>query len=134
MIPIADGLYTDEAQPRLVGGRDRTTGRIVFPRPNAEQFEAHPLSRQGTLWSFTVQRFRPKSPPYAGPDAFCPWPVGYVELPGETIVEARIANIPLNQIRIGMPLRLTFIPLDPAADEPIMLYAFEPIAAEEQSA
>lgn len=134
MNPIAESLYTNEAEPRLVGGRERTTGRIVFPCPNDEQFEAYPLSRQGTLWSFTVQRFRPKSPPYAGPESFSPWPVGYVELPGETIVEARLTNIPFDQIRIGMPLRLTFIPLDPEADAPVMLYAFEPIAAEEQAA
>jgi uncharacterized OB-fold protein len=133
MKPIAEGLYTEEAEPRLVGGRNRSTGRVVFPCPDDAQFEACPLGRHGTLWSFTVQRFRPKSPPYAGPEAFCPWPVGYVELPGETIVEARLANVQLDQIRIGMPLRLTFIPLDPAADEPVMLYAFEPIAAEERA-
>lgn len=134
MIPIAEGLYTDEAEPRLIGGHNRTTGRIVFPCPNDEQFEATPLGRQGTLWSFTVQRFRPKSPPYAGPEAFSPWAIGYVELPGETIVEARLTNVPLDQIRIGMPLRLTFIPLDPDADKPVMLYAFEPTAAEELAA
>ena len=134
MNPIAEGLYTAEAEPRLVGGRDRASGRIVFPCPSDDQFEAYPLSRQGTLWSYTVQRFRPKSPPYAGPESFAPWPVGYVELPGETIVEARLTNVVLDQIRIGMPLRLTFIPLDPAADKPVMLYAFEPIAAGEQAA
>jgi uncharacterized OB-fold protein len=134
MIPIAEGLYTDEVEPRLIGGRNRATGRIVFPCPGDEQFEPFPLSRHGTLWSFTVQRFRPKSPPYAGPEAFSPWAIGYVELPGETIVEARLANVPLDQIRIGMPLRLTFIPLDPEADVPVMLYAFEPTAAEELAA
>ena len=32
------------------------------------------------LWSWTVQRFRPKSPPYAGPVAFEPYAVGYVDL------------------------------------------------------
>ncbi len=131
MKPIAEGLYTQEAEPRLIGGRNRATGRIVFPCPDDAQFEPYPLSRCGTLWSFTVQRFRPKSPPYTGPEDFSPWPLGYVELPGEVIVEARLTNVALDQLQIGMPLRLTFIPLDPAADDPVMLYAFEPHAAEE---
>lgn len=126
MRPIAPGLFTAESRPRLVGGRHRASGRIVFPCPPAEDFEPHPLGREGTLWSWTVQRYRPKSPPYAGPEAFAPWPVGYVELPGETIVEARLCEVDFAAIRIGMPLELTFIALDPDAAEPVMIHAFRP--------
>ena len=130
MKPIAEGLYTDDPSPALLGGRHKETGRIVFPCPANEQFEPYPLGRQGTLWSYTVRRFRPKSPPYAGPEHFKPWAVGYVELPGETIVETRLANVPLDAIHIGMPLRLTFVPLDPDAAEPVMVYDFEPLPSE----
>jgi uncharacterized protein len=104
MRAIAEGLFTDETPPRLVGGRHRETGRIVFPCPEGNDYEPWPLRRDGTLWSYTVQRYRPKSPPYAGPEAFAPWAVAYVELPGETIVEARLANVPLDEVRIGMAL------------------------------
>jgi uncharacterized protein len=124
MRAIAPGLFTEDNPPRLVGGRHRASGRIVFPCPPGNDYEAHPLRRDGTLWSFTIQRYRPKSPPYAGPDAFEPWPVAYVELPGETIVEARLAGVAFDDIRIGMPLELTFVPLDPAASEPVMIHAF----------
>ena len=126
MRAIAPGLFTEESQPRLVGGRHHATGRIVFPCPPGKDFAPHPLGRDGTLWSFTIQRYRPKSPPYAGPEAFEPWPVAYVELPGETIVEARLTNVPFEDIRIGMPLELTFIPLDPEAEDPVMTHAFQP--------
>ena len=85
MRAIAEGLFTDETPPRLIGGRDRVSGRIVFPCPPGTEFEPVPLGRHGSLWSFTVQRYRPKSPPYAGPEAFTPWAVGYVELPGDSI-------------------------------------------------
>ena len=129
MRPIAAGLFTEEARPRLVGGRHRATGRIVFPCPPGADYEPHPLSREGTLWSYTIQRYRPKSPPYAGPEAFEPWPVAYVELPGETIVEARLCNVAFDGITIGMPLELTFIPLDPAAADPVMIHAFQPGSA-----
>lgn len=127
MKPIAEGLFTDGPIPHLVGGRHRDTGRIVFPCPANAAFEPCELAREGTLWSYTVQRFRPKSPPYAGPEAFTPWAVGYVELPGQTIVESRLTNVPLDAIRIGMPLRLTLVPLDPDAAEPVLIHAFEPV-------
>ena len=126
MRPIAEGLFTDEAQPRLIGGRDRTTGRIVFPCPPGSQCEPWPLQRGGTVWSYTIQRYRPKSPPYAGPEAFRPWAVAYVELPGETIVEARLTDVPFDRIHIGMPVELTQVPLDPDAPDSVSIPAFRP--------
>ena len=127
MSAIAEGLFTDENPPRLIGGRDRLSGRIVFPCPPGDQFEPWPLQRTGRLWSYTIQRYRPKSPPYAGPEDFHPWPVAYVELPGETIVEARLANVPFDAITIGMALELTQLPLDPAAAQPVLIPAFQPL-------
>lgn len=127
MRAIAEGLFTDETPPRLIGGRNRETGRIVFPCPESKDYEPFPLRREGTLWSYTVQRYRPKSPPYAGPEAFEPWAVAYVELAGETIVEARLTNLALDDIRIGMPLELTQVPLDPQAAESVLIHAFQPL-------
>lgn len=126
MRAIAERLFTEETPPRLIGGRNRVTGRIVFPCPDSAEFEAYPLRRDGALWSYTVQRYRPKSPPYAGPEAFAPWAIGYVELAGETIVEARLVNVALDAIRIGMPLTLTQVTLDPDAADPVLTHAFEP--------
>ncbi|MBB4858380.1 putative OB-fold protein [Novosphingobium chloroacetimidivorans] len=105
MRAIAEGLFTDETPPRLIGGKDRKSGRIVFPCPSTATHEPVPLSREGRLWSYTVQRFRPKSPPYAGPEAFAPWVVAYVELPGEVIVEARLDDVAFEDVAVGMPVR-----------------------------
>lgn len=127
MRAIAQGLFTDETPPRLIGGRHRETGRVVFPCPEGGEYERVPLRREGVLWSYTIQRYRPKSPPYTGPEAFAPWAVAYVELPGETIVEARLANVPLDDIRIGMPLELTQVPLDPDAADSVLIHAFQPM-------
>ncbi|UAB79341.1 OB-fold domain-containing protein [Erythrobacter sp. SCSIO 43205] len=127
MRPIADNLFTSDDPPRLIGGRERETGRVVFPLPDNDRYEAYPLSREGTLWSYTIQRFRPKSPPYAGPEAFEPWALGYVELPGETIVEARIANVDFDDIEIGMPLQLTVAALDRPDADTVAIPAFEPV-------
>lgn len=126
---IDESLCTSEKPPRLIGGRDRTTGRIVFPCPDDDRFDPYPLKREGKLWSYTVQRFRPKSPPYEGPEAFQPWALGYVELAGEVIVEARLAEVEFEHIMIGMPLELTLVPLDPAAADPVLIPAFRPAKA-----
>ena len=83
------------------------------------------LADVGTLWSFTVQGFPPKSPPYfrsETPGAFRPYGVGYVELPGELVVECRLTESDPARLRIGMPVRLTTVELD----EGVETYAFAP--------
>lgn len=130
--PVSEGLFTQADQPRLIGGKRRSDGRIVFPAPSgpeAEQYDRVELSPHGALWSFTVQRFRPKSPPYAGDDerAFKPFAVGYVELPGEVIVESRLEIDDFDALNIGQPMTLTLTPFgkDPDGAE-ILTYAFKP--------
>lgn len=134
MHAIAAGLFTDETPPRLIGGRELASGRVVFPCPPGPGYEPLALSRRGTLWSWTIQRYRPKSPPYAGPEAFRPWPVAYVELPGEVIVEARLTDVAFDAIRIGMPLELTTMPLDPDNAQSPTIPAFRPVVAEGSAA
>lgn len=129
MRPIAEGLFTDEQPPRLIGGRNVATGRIVFPCPDGSDHEPWPLKRTGKLWSYTIQRFRPKSPPYAGPEAFRPWALGYVALEQETMVEARLVNVALEDVAIGMELELVQVPLDPDAADKVLIHAFQPIGA-----
>jgi uncharacterized OB-fold protein len=110
LAPIANGLWTDG--PRLIGGRG-TDGKIRFPMPDgddASDFTAVPLSSDGTLWSWTIQSFEPKRPPYDGPVPFEPFMLGYVELANEIIVEARIVEVA--EPRIGMPLTLRIVPFD----------------------
>lgn len=129
MHAIAEGLFTSDASPRLIGGRDRATGRIVFPCPDGDTHDPFTLAEEGTLWSFTVQRFRPKSPPYIGPEAFAPWIVAYVELPGQVIVEARLVDVPFDAVKIGMPVRFKAVPLDPDKADSALIPAFIPMEA-----
>lgn len=105
MQPIAPDLLAPG--PTLIGGRERATGRILFPLPaDRDRFEAIELPREGRIWSWTVQRFRPKSPPYAGPEAFEPFALAYVELPGACIVESRLTGFDLDALAVGLPCRL----------------------------
>jgi uncharacterized OB-fold protein len=61
----------------------------------------------GTLWTWTVQRYAPKSPPYVPPPGgFRPFAVGYVELPERVRVAAVLDAADLDAIRIDMPVRI----------------------------
>jgi uncharacterized OB-fold protein len=123
LAPIAPGLWTDEAEPRLIGGR-RANGEIIFPVPDgdaATQVEPVALARRGTLWSWTTQGFEPKEP-YSGPQPFQPFLLGYVELPGEVIVETRIVDATAADMVIGMPMTFAVVPFDDTRST----YAFRP--------
>jgi hypothetical protein len=123
--PIAPGLMTGDQPPRLLGGRCRETGRLVFPRPPGDTHDPVALSPRGRVWSWTVQRFRPKSPPYAGPEAFEPFVFAYVELP-ELIVAARLVDVAPDQLRVGLPVAFAPAPMARAGGGAALVPAFRP--------
>lgn len=127
--PIDERLLSLDASGRLTlnAGRDRESGRLVFPPPGDDQrYFLEPLPREGRLWSWTVQRFRPKSPPYAGAEAFQPYAVGYVTLADALIVEARLTGAPLDGFQIDMPMTLVSESFERADGEAFTTFAFAP--------
>lgn len=119
---FAPGSLDDPAGPRLMGARRRADGKLHFPCPSAcdpVDWDTEELPASGILWSFTVQRFRLKSPPYAGPEEFVPYAVGYIELPGAIIVESRITGVPFDRLRIGMPMKQVAEPVEINGEERI---------------
>jgi uncharacterized OB-fold protein len=134
MTPVANGLFTiADGLPRLIGSQCARCGVVAFPKqlscPKCTSLEVTErlLARRGTLWSWTIQCFAPKSPPYAGdPDTFEPFGVGYVELPGEVRVEARLTEADPGRLRIGMPMELALVPAPGGG----MMYAFQPVGAD----
>lgn len=134
--PIAEGLFTWPAdEPRLIGATCAACGTTVFPRRpscpkcGAQDMTERLLSATGTLWTWTTQGFLPKAP-YGGPETdetFRPFALGYVELPGEVRVEARLTESDPARLRIGMPMRLVVVPFrtDPDGTQ-VMSFAFAP--------
>ena len=69
-----------------------------------QDLEQQEMSQRGTLWTWTVQRYPPKSPPYLPRSgAYEPFVVGYVELPDGVRVEA-LVDVPIEEVAIGMDL------------------------------
>lgn len=135
-VAVADGIFTvDEGQPRLLGSRCVRCGNHMFPRQHGcpkcmtDEQEDVELATEGTLWSWTVQAFAPKAPPYLGPtgDQFVPYGVGYVELPGQLRVEARLTEADPAKLVIGMAMHLVLDPLCIDDDgNQVVTYAFAP--------
>lgn len=129
--PVAVGLFRGSGrETRLLAGRRRSDGRLIFPLPSgghSDRYEVVELGQKGILWSWTIQRFAPK-PPYDGADGpdFRPFAVGYVEIPGEIIVESRLVSVPFDRLRVGLPVRVTTeaYRTDPDGTD-ILTYAFE---------
>jgi uncharacterized protein len=91
------------------------------------------LPRRGSLWTWTIQGFRPKSPPYRDddPESFEPYGVGYVELEGELIVEGRLTENEPERLQIGGQLEVTVVPLYTDTDGvEVLTYAFRPLKDE----
>ncbi len=139
--PIAEGLFTWPAsEPRLLGSRCQDCGRADFPARGScpacgsDRIEVEALPNRGTLWTWTVQRFLPKTPYNSGetPETFQPYGVGYLELPGAVRVEGRLTENDPQKLRVGMPMEVVFPVWKQGEDgEDIVTFAFRPV--EEQA-
>lgn len=137
-IPVAEGVFTwPSDRPTLIGSRCLDCGTHMFPvqescpKCSGGRTDVVELDRRGTLWTWTVQGFPPKAPPYAGdadPKSFRPFGVGYVELPGQLKVEARLTVSDPDRLKIGMEMELVIVPLttDDEGNE-ILTFAFAPV-------
>jgi uncharacterized OB-fold protein len=141
--PVAEGLFTWPAdEPQLIGSRFPESGVVTFPRQascprtSSTVVEDVLLPRNGRLWSWTIQGFLPKSPPYAGketPQTFVPYGVGYVELElegvdGGVIVESRLTENDPDRLAIGMPVELVVVPFTTDDDgTEVVTFAFAPV-------
>lgn len=133
-VPFAEGLFElAEGEPRLVGAQCHGCQTVYFPQTvfccnpecRSKQVVRILLPPCGMLHSFTIQRYRP--PPLFRMDDWSPYAIGLVDLGEGLQVMAMLAGIALDEIRIGMALRLVFEPLyTDAARGPILTYKFAP--------
>jgi uncharacterized OB-fold protein len=137
-VPVAEGVFTWPAdEPQLIGSKCAACGIVTFPtqdscpRCGSTAMGDELLDRRGRLWAWTIQEFAPPSPPYLGPagDEFEPFGVGYVELPGEVKVEARLTENHPEALSNGMEMELVIVPFRTDDDgNEVVTFAFRPVA------
>ncbi len=93
---IADNLYSESGG--LLGSQCQQCDEAFFPQVtscancSSEDIRQLSLGHRGRLWSWTVQRFRPK-PPYKddkGPEEFEPYGVALVETDCGLLIKSRL--------------------------------------------
>ncbi len=141
-LPVAAGLFQGEGvDTRLIGSRCAGCGTHYFPKSlscrnpqcRTKQVEDVLLGPQGTLYSYTVQSYRP--PPLFRMEPWAPYALGMVELPEGLRVLGMLTGIPLDALRIGMPVVLTTEALYRNDDgQEVLTYKFAPAAPEGDAA
>jgi len=107
-VPFRPGLFRfEEGTGELLGGRCRSCGAWYFPsRPVcakclSQEIEILPLSKQGTVYTYTVIY-------QSTPEFQVPYILAYVDLPEGVRVLAQLTQCPLEGVRIGMPVEVVF--------------------------
>ncbi len=137
-VPIAEGLFTwPAARPALLASRCKKCGVASFPAAqscmacSSQDVAPEELPGRGTLWTWTIQRFMPKTPYRSNetPETFKPYGVGYLELPGGVRVEGRLTENDPAKLHIGMEMDVVFAPYrtEDNGDEVISFF-FQPVA------
>jgi len=137
-VPAIEGWYTlDPDSPELIGSRCRKCGTCFFPRQDSycrnpacdsSDFDETPLSRTGTLWSYTNACYQPPAP-FVAAEPFEPYAIAAVELDAErmVILGQVVEGVALEALRIGMPMELVLAPLHEDEDEVKVIWKWQPM-------
>lgn len=137
--PLHEGLFSwPSTSPSLLGTRCMDCGEHAFPSQDScracsgQNMVPADLGSEGTLWTWTIQSFMPKTPYNTDetPETFSPYGVGYVELACGLKVESRLRENTPDNLKIGMPMKLEIIPMR-KDDEGADLVTFQFCSAEE---
>ena len=134
-VPVVDGLFEVVAgEARLTGTRCASCGALYFPQTiscrnshcREKQVGPAALPTTGTLYSYTVQHYQP--PPLFRMDDWAPYALGVVDLGEGLQVMGMLTGVALDQIAIGMELRVVAEPLYRDADGgDVLTYKFAPL-------
>ena len=117
----------------LKGTRCRACGEVFFGKTvgcwqcGSGDMEETALSREGTLYSYTIMRNRPPGD-YKGPDnPFEPFVAGLVELPEGIAILAPVAGVNFEDVKINMKLKLSIEELyQDEMGRSVLSYKFRP--------
>ncbi len=136
--PAVDGWFTLDGEPALLGSRCTGCGTYAFPAQeglcrNPEctctDHTRTPLSRHGTIWSFTDARYQPPAP-FVAPDPYAPFAIAAVELATEQMVVLgqMVAGVGTDELRVGMPVELVVDTLyaDPESGDDVVVWKWKP--------
>lgn len=135
-----EGWYSlDADRPHLIGSRCTACDTYFFPRqetycrnPACEgsEFDEVPLSREGTLWSYTNACYQPPQP-YVAADPFEPFAIAAVQLEKEqmVILGQVVTGISVEDLQVGMPMELALETLHESDEGAKVIWKWQPAGA-----
>lgn len=140
-VPAVEGWFTTDDEPHLVGSRCTTCATVVFPPvpgdegfcPNpscrGRAFEAAPLSRTGTVWSYTDARYQPPPPYVPAAEPYVPFALAAVELAEERLVVlGQLAEgVGVDDVTVGDRVELVVEPLYELDGEEHLIWRWKPL-------
>jgi uncharacterized protein len=141
-VPAVEGWFTLDDPPALLGNRCVACGTYFFPRasilcrnPDCDgtEFVDTQLSRQGTVWSFTVNRYQPP-PPYMPPrEPFEAFAIAAVELANERmVVMGQVAGGPDVGLSIGDEVEIVLDTLFEDDDNAYVVWKWQKVGPRER--
>ena len=137
-VPAVEGWFTMGEAPALLGTRCLGCSTIFFPRETvacrnpacrSTRFEEVPLSRRGTLWSYTTAYYQPPAP-YISDEPFQPYSIAAVQLEAEkmTVLGQVPQGFPADSLRVGMEMELVIDRLYEDEKNEYVTWKWQPVA------
>ena len=138
-VPAIEGWFTTDAEPHLLGSQCTSCKTYFFPKESqycknprcqGTEFEEVPLSRTGTIWSFSEHYYKPPEP-YVAADPFEPYTIAAVELGEEKMVVLGqvAAGVEPSELKAGMPVELVVEKLYEDDEAVYTVWKWKPLAA-----
>ena len=138
-VPAIEGWFTTDGDtPHLLGSQCTQCKSYFFPKESmycrnpvcaGTEFDEVPLSRTGTIWSFSEHYYAPPEP-YVSPDPFEPYTIAAVELAEEKmVVLGQVASgVALSDLKAGMNVELILEKLYEDDESEYMVWKWKPVA------
>lgn len=111
---------------KLIGSKCKKCGKIHFPHRavcrncHSQSVENHKLSARGKVLTYTIVRSAPE-----GYEKMVPYAVGIIELEDGIRVLSQVVDCNPEEIKIGMPVELTFRKVKEDGQEGIIEYGYK---------
>lgn len=137
-VPAVEGWFTVDP-PALLGRRCPECGTYMFPptgqwcpNPSCEcdELETVPLSRTGTVWSYTDAQYQPPPPYTPRTDPYEPFAIAAVELDTERLVVlGQVADgYGVGDLAVGTPVEVVVEALETDGDTTKLVWRWRPLA------
>jgi len=140
-VPAIAGWYTmDVERPHLLGTSCNACGTYFFPALNdfcrnplcaGEEFTEVPLSRTGSIWSYTNACYQPP-PPFVAAEPFRPFAIAAVSLEREKMIVLGqvVEGVDADALHLGMQMELVLETLYEAGGEDRLIWKWRPVTGQ----